>query len=467
MQTGNACVVSTAIVFLSVFSAAGQTSPEFGTLYNFTTQVGPLPSGPIGGVIIGPHGVLYGTTTDGGTNGSDGGTAYELVPPSAAGDPWTMHILYSFGAAEDGVRPIAGLALGAHGELYGTTSNGGSAEYGTVYELMPPADGSTEWTESVIYTFQGGHDGANPYAPVTVGPDGALYGTTYSGGYTGAGSGGCIGVGCGTVFKLSPPVTAGGQWTKTILHNFTGSDGTGNQPLDGEEPLDAVTFGKHGELYGTASGGAYQIYDCPFVCGVVFELEPPADAASDAPWTESILHAFTGPPDDGSVPFASVAFGPDGSIYGSTYWGGNSDYCFYGCGTIFQLKPPAADGGTWTESIIHNFAGPTADGNTPIAGLTIAGDGRMYGSTTSGGAAPTCATAPGQFDCGTIFELTPPSQDGGEWTETILHNFTGQFGDGDGSDPHATLVQDKDGVLFGTTIGGGTNGWGTTFVLKP
>jgi hypothetical protein len=125
-------------------------------------------------------------------------------------------------------------------------------------------------------------------------------------------------------------------------------------------------------------------------------------------------------------------------------------------------------GGAWTESIIHNFAGATAEGFYTYRGFDDqAMDACMYGSTTSGGPAPTCATAPDQFYCGIVFELKPPSEPGGNWTEIILHDFTGQFGNGDGSDPHGTLVQNNDGVLFGASGGGGAYGNGTAFLLKP
>jgi hypothetical protein len=341
------------------------------------------------------------------------------------------------GANGDGVRPIAGLVMGANGE----------------------------WTETIIHSFQSGSDGATPESALTVGKDGALYGTTYAGGYTGLGTGGCVGDGCGTVFELQPPSTPGGPWTETILYRFTGADGRGSHPLDGKQPIGALIIGDHGELYGTAAGGAHQIYDCPFVCGAVFELRPPENPG--AAWTEAVLHAFTGPPHDGSVPFATLAMGRDRALYGTTYWGGNSDYCCYGCGTVFELQPPSAAGGTWTETIIHNFHGAPADGFTPIAGLAFGGNGRLYGSTTMGGPAPTCGTAPGQYYCGILFELTPPAQPGGAWKETILHDFTGQSGDGDGSDPHAALVHGKDGMPYGTTTGGGAYGWGTAFQLKP
>jgi len=448
-------------LFLSSYAAAQTATPGLTTLHDFKTQDGTAPSSPIGGVILGENGALYGTSAYGGTNGTSSGTVYELLPPATGGGAWTAVTLYSFtGINGDGVRPIAGLVMGANGEIYGATTNGGTGEYGTVYEVQSPSSPGGTWTETVLHSFQGGQDGAFPYGNLVIGRNGELYGTTYQGGYIGSGSGGCLGIGCGTVFKLEPPSTPGGSWTGTILHRFTGSNGKDGQPLDGEQPLAGVIIGSHGEIYGTASGGGNECL--PFNgCGVVFELQPPSQLGGA--WTESILHAFNYYPADGFQPFAAVALDSGGKLYGTTYWGGTGTYCFYACGTVFELQPSSASGGAWTETILHSFADPTADGFTPIAGVIVGRNGQLYGATTAGGSATTCQTAPGQYYCGALYELTPPVQAGGVWSEKILYNFTGQFGVGDGSDPHATLVQGKDGALYGTTTGGGIYGWGTAF----
>jgi uncharacterized repeat protein (TIGR03803 family) len=150
-----------------------------------------------------------------------------------------------------------------------------------------------------------------------VGTDKVLYGTSFDGG-----TGTACRNGCGTVYSLTPPTIPGGAWTEAVLYNFAGAD-------DGQAPT-GVVIGPDKVLYGTTSNGGSGT-SCYDGCGTVFSLTPPADPGG--PWTEKILHDFTGP--DGANPGAGVALGTDGGLYGTTVNGG-SGTC--GCGTVFQLK---------------------------------------------------------------------------------------------------------------------------------
>src|ERR1039458_4539934 len=187
---------------------------------------------PYAGLIFDGAGNLYGTTWQGGTYGY--GTVFELTP--TAGGTWTENVLWSFGSGTDGTSPVAGLIFDAVGNLYGTTLQGGTYGYGTVFELTPAAGGT--WTEKVLYSFGSGTDGANPYAVLIFDAAGNLYGTTYFGGSSDAGN--------GTVFEVSP--SAGGVWTEHVLHRF--GNGT-----DGIWPQAGLVFDAVGNLYGTTSVG--------------------------------------------------------------------------------------------------------------------------------------------------------------------------------------------------------------------
>jgi uncharacterized repeat protein (TIGR03803 family) len=171
--------------------------------------------------------VLYGTTSYGGS--SENGTVFSLAPPASPGGAWTKATLYNFNGTPDGSSPYySGVVIGKKGTLYGTTLFGGTAGYGTVFELRPPASPGGVWTEVVLHSFAGGSDGELPYAGLAIGsgPGGypVLYGTTTYGG-----TGPCTVnyPGCGTVFSLTPPASPSGAWTEAVLHNFTGT------PTDG------------------------------------------------------------------------------------------------------------------------------------------------------------------------------------------------------------------------------------------
>lgn len=169
---------------------------------------------------MGADGVLYGTSGGGAVGG---GTVFALIPPVSAGGVWTERVLHSFGSAGDGAYPTGGVTIGKRSSgapvLYGTTAGGGASGNGTVYTLTPVSVPSGAWTETVLYSFAGGNDGAYPNAGVTIGTNGVLYGTTVLGG-----NGGCPQ--CGTVFSLTPSTSSVAAWTETVLYTFTlGPDG--------------------------------------------------------------------------------------------------------------------------------------------------------------------------------------------------------------------------------------------------
>jgi uncharacterized repeat protein (TIGR03803 family) len=208
--------------------------------------------GPMSPPITDASGNLYGTTYLGGASGA--GTVFKLSP-NRLGPGWAYTLLYSFtavpyGSGADGANPYAGLTFDAPGNLYGTTFFGGPAGGGTVFKLAPNPDGT--WTKSTIYAFQGGADGANPYGSAVFDRAGNLYGTTVGGGSRGY----------GTVFKLAP--SAGGGWTETILHNFTGH-------ADGGLPGAGVILDSAGNIYGTAAMGGRGGFENG---GVVYKITP-------------------------------------------------------------------------------------------------------------------------------------------------------------------------------------------------
>jgi uncharacterized repeat protein (TIGR03803 family) len=335
-------------------------------------------------------------------------------------------VLHSFNKT-DGANPYASLISDHAGNLYGTTYAGGAYGYGTAFELRPKSGGG--WTEKVLHSFNNnGTDGYNPYASLIFDASGNLYATTYYGG-----SGSCINgtvvVGCGTVFELTPQ--AGGSWKETVLHNFD-DNGT-----DGFYPYAGLTFDSAGGLYGTTEWGGTGVY------GTVFELTPAAGGS----WTESVLHNFSDNGTDGYFPEAGLIFDAVGNLYGTTEWGGTGVY-----GTVFELMPTA--GGTWTETVLHNFSVNGTDGDLPLGGLIFDAAGNLYGTTYEGGV----------YDSdGTVFELTFTAS--GSWTETVLHNFDDN--DVDGYLPEGGLILDASGNLYGTTVAGGNLLKGTVFELTP
>src|SRR5664280_881041 len=252
---------------------------------------------PQAGLIFDAAGNLYGTTKNGG-GPNDAGTVFELTP--GAGGTWTEKVLWSFGTGTDGSDPFGALIFDAAGNLYGTTSLGGTSHSGIAFELTPAGGGT--WTEKVLHTFGSGTDGVNPQAGLTFDGAGNLYGTTNGGGTYNH----------GTVFELMP--AGGGNWTESVAHSF--GNGT-----DGAAPAAGLLLDGAGHLYGTTYlGGSYG-------GGTVFRLNAQELV---------LLYSFSGT--DGANPAAGLVLDGGGNLYGTTYSGG--DFASYG--TVFEITsaPP-------------------------------------------------------------------------------------------------------------------------------
>jgi uncharacterized repeat protein (TIGR03803 family) len=178
---------------------------------------------------------------------------------------------------------------------------------------------------------------------------------------------------------------------------------------------------------------------------------------ASAEWKEKVLYSFQGLP-DGSLPAGGVVFDKMGNLYGATTEGGSNSCLGIGqCGTVYQLAPPAKKGDPWTETVLYIFRGKNHnDGSLPAGGVIIDEAGNLYGTTAYGGAG-TCILLGGNVGCGTVYELSPPAQKGGPWTEIVLYSFPTAK---QGYLPNGDLVFDSAGNLYGATQFGG--GHGTT-----
>jgi uncharacterized repeat protein (TIGR03803 family) len=404
-----------------------------------------FPGGTAGGpsystLISDASGNLYGTTVWGGiinsTNCGNGcGVVYELTP---TGSGYTETVLYSFAGGDDGYSPDAGVVFDSTGNLYGTTSAGGTHGAGTVFELSPGASG---WTKTILYNLPGGKGASYPES-VTFDSAGNLYVPARQGGA----------YNFGLIFQLTPSATG---WIEHTLHVFTGGK-------DGGGPNTGLVFDASGNLYGTtANGGSKTASICQTYlgCGVVFEL-----SSSSGTWKETVLHTFTGGTDGGGP--SGVTIDSSGNLYGTAVYGGNTtlstcvDELSPGCGVAFKLEPSTSG---WRETVLHNFSGGTS-GATPQSGMTFDASGNLYGTTVFGGTVAACPYTPG---CGTVFELSPNASGG--WTASLLHRFTNGK---DGTGPLGLFI-DSAGNVFGTTAEGGvqncsqSGGCGAVFEISP
>jgi len=269
----------------------------------------------------------------------------------------------------------------------------------------------------------------------------------------------------GDVVALSAPTSPGGAWSGTVIFEFQMPGApAGLAPFAGPVLEGASLIGTS-SLSGN-NGCLVQ------GCGSVYELTPTKSAGGAITWTETTLYTFTGPPNDGANSYAPVSIGPGGVLYGTTFLGGSGGCVIAtvgltGCGTVFRLSPPASPDAAWTETVLYSFTGSNGDGAYPMAGVTVGANGNLYGTTPNGGEATSGSLCnyEGVSGCGTVFELTPPTSQGGVWTERVLHSFSGQGGDG--ANPMAGLTEGSQGALYGTTAAGGTQGRGTIFSLQP
>jgi uncharacterized repeat protein (TIGR03803 family) len=435
-----AAVLFGAAAILMFIDSALASGPHERVIYSFQDSNGTHPDGENAttGLVADQAGNLYGTTRAGGTVAACScGTVYELSPPATKGGAWTETVLYSFlGGSNDGATPSGTLIFDRAGNLYGTTLGGGSNNTGTVFKLSPPATQGGSWTETVLFIFPAdGSHGSWTQGKLAFDGVGNLYGTTEFGG-SGA-TPNCDVGGCGTVFQLSPPATQGGAWTESVLYNF------GVVSLDGILPW-GVIF-RNGVLYGETQGGGTGSN------GTVFLL-----VRKNGNWSEAVLYNFTG--SEGSGPVGGLISDSAGNLYGTTHAGGNS-YCIAGCGTVFELSPPAVSGNPWQLTTLYSFTGGT-DGAQPQAAVVRDTSGNLYGTASVGGLKNQYTN-----NNGTVFKLSPPAVAGGAWTETVLHAFGGTVV-GDGTLPVSELILVK-GAYFGTTYLGGSLNSGTVFSVVP
>ncbi|HEY5047000.1 MAG TPA: choice-of-anchor tandem repeat GloVer-containing protein [Rhizomicrobium sp.] len=332
-------------------------------------------------------------------------------------------VLYSFQGGRDGAFPGGGLIADDAGDLYGTTSNGGAgcpfkSGCGTVFKITPVG------AETVLYAFQANSDGAGPNG-IIADKSGNFFGTTQAGGT----------YDFGTVFKLAP------NGEETVLYAFHGAG-------DGGLPIGNPVKDGNGNLYGVTLWGGNTNQCNNTGCGTVFELQPNGNKIT--------LYAFQGG-NDGAAPITGLVADASGDIYGTTSMGGNCDSNSSGCGVVFKITP----GGT--ETVLYAFQGGS-DGSEPDSVLKMDKAGILYGTTAYGGSSTNCPN--GSQGCGTVFKLAP------DGTETVLYAFQGGS---DGQLPTSGLIADNAGNLYGPTVyGGGTGcgktghiGCGTIFKLAP
>lgn len=406
---------------------AGQVIYDFGSTYGDGMEP------QLDGMVMDKSGNIYGIAAKGLYLL---GMVFELTFDKATG-AWTETDIHDFNpqstSVHDGYSPFGMIAMDSKGNLYGTTSQGGTLNGGTVYELSPPAVAGGEWTETILYNFgTNSNDGLEPIGGVTLGNTSGtvIYGTTNNGGT----------IGGGTIWELSYTKAKGktpAQWTESILYNFPGISPNGT--LESSLPAGLLLNG--GNLYGKA-------------CNEVYEL-----ANSGGTWTFNTLYEFSftdGQWCNGAVANqGTVAMDSQKNIYGTASQGGsgNGDG-----GTAWEL---VNNNGTYTEQIIYNFP---FDEGSPDWGLVYSG-GSWYGAT--GGWPATL-----QGSNGIVFKLTYSASTG--WTETTIYNqFAPYAGPSEVDYPGVNqLIVDTKGNLYGMGYAGGNQsgygyGLGGVFEVSP
>ena len=365
-------------------------------------------SGPEAGLTFDPQGNLFGTTSAGGSGTDGSGTVFEIARGSR-----TITAIATFDS-RNGYAPPSGVTLDAAGNLFGTVPNGGANGNGAVFEV---ARGSR--TITTLASF-GAADGSYPSAGVTVDSTGNLYGTTYGGGAHDV----------GTVFEIGKG--GRGYGTLTTLASFDGTNGS--------NPSAPLTLDPAGNLYGTTQfGGIYGRDASGF--GTIFEVPKGSHAINK-------IVSFNGA--DGANPTAAVSLDAAGNLFGST--AGNN-------GMIFEIaKGSRGYGPLATVATFDDF-----NGFNPVAPVTFDSAGNLFGTTLYGGAYGYPGGIEDDPAGGTVFEI--PMGGRGYGTLTTVASFGGAFNDADGIDPSAGVTFDAAGNLFGTTAGGGAGGKGTVFEI--
>lgn len=395
--------------------------------------------------------------------------ALALPQPAAAG---TETILHAFTGQPDGAEPYSSLTPDAAGNLYGITIQGGTYNYGTVFQLTPPASSGATWGYQVIYSFTGGNDGAYPFTDL-------LY-DNRSGGFFGAtNQGGGTACGCGVVFKLVPPTVRGAAWQQKTLYHFQGG-------TDGAYP-------GWGNMLRDASGSLYMTteYGGSFTDGTVLKLT----SGPGGNWIETVLFTFNYGPV--GVPFNGLVFDSSANILGPSasgpfklvaptpqypYWNDmllGSNYPTYGglvidkFNVVYAARPGAssfgevlsfapAGGGSYNSTVLYSFNGG-ADGSTPLSGLTRdAAKNVLYGTTAYGG--PGCASSTN--GCGVVYKL---ARTGAGWSYSVIYSFMG--GEDGWLPQYPRLFRDSANNLYGVTTNGGSSalnngvGYGTVYMI--
>jgi uncharacterized repeat protein (TIGR03803 family) len=333
----------------------------------------------------------------------------------------TLTTIHTFTGTPDGSNPFQSNLLDVNGTLYGTTGFGGAFNFGTIFKI------DSTGKETILYSFTGGTDGAQPSSGLIPDKSGNVYGTTFGGGDSS-----CVLlnlVGCGVVYRF-------GKGGLTVLHTFTGG-------ADGAWPQ-GVILDAAGDVYGpTLFGGTSAT--CPFGavgCGVIFKLTPQGTT-----WKETELYSFQGGT-DGGEPNGFITMDAAGNIYGATIIGGNNADCTSGpgCGVVFKLNKAG------NETVLYTFTGGT-DGAGPSGDFLMDSAGNLYGTAYAGGDL-SCSNN-SSVGCGVVFEITPARK------EKVIHTFKGP----DGANPSLGLTVDAKGNAYSTTLYGGSANFGAVFKL--
>jgi len=331
----------------------------------------------------------------------------------------TFTVLHSFTGGLDGANPGAGLTMDGGDHLYGTAVLGGatgSCSYpdgcGTAFRMTHAGSG---WTFAPIYSFN-----SNPSSRVTIGPDGTLYGSNYAG-----------------LYNLRPPATPPFSvitpWTGTVIYQFVFNYGI--------DPMGDLVFDREGNLYGTNyDGGVVNTCSGGLGCGTVYEL-----TLSQGVWTLARLYVLTGQ-SDGTDPMSGVLLDQAGNVYVASSQGYYDNGAQWGA--LFELT---RSGSGWTETTLHDFQDGT--GIIPVGGLISDSAGNIYGTTVA---------TTGNGGGGTVFKLTPS---GSGWIFDTLYTLSG--GGSGRTGPEGKLLLDASGNLYGTTYREGAYGKGSVFKLTP
>ncbi|QMU29621.1 choice-of-anchor tandem repeat GloVer-containing protein [Adhaeribacter radiodurans] len=391
---------------------------------------------PTSSLVQGADGALYGTTSQGGTNGY--GTIFKITTKG------TLTVLHHLEVKTDGGTPMGALYRNSDGNFYGLNSDGGKAFYGTIFKITPSG------TYTVLNTFNGASQGNSPSGSIILAKDGAYYGTTNNGGANQHGTIFKICGGVTTVLRSFNKNTDGGfpydglvQGTDGSFYGLTSEGGNYNSgtiyritaggsfkvlyhfnsSVEGSGPAGSLIQGKDGSFYGTAKYGG------PNRGGTIFKIT--------AAGAFKVLWSLTSS-SDGSAPDGNLVQGADGNLYGIASSGGTNNN-----GTIFKISP------TGTNFKVMKHFNSLPDGNYPLGSLALGKDGNFYGTTSSGGST--------SYD-GVIFRITPA----GDYK--VLKRLSGPT---EGEAPKGNLVQASDGNFYGMTSAGGKNNAGTLFRITP